>query len=82
MHGQPEQPVPYRAADQVDSHDAHVNRDARSSAARGVSRRIGARAVLLLAAAACVLTGCGTPYLMQAASGEWQVLRARVPIDR
>src|SRR6202011_4337529 len=40
----------------------------------------GARA-LLLAAACTLLSGCGTRYLMQAASGQWQVLRQRVPID-
>jgi len=40
----------------------------------------GVRA-LLLAAACTLLSGCGTPYLMQAASGQWQVLRQRVPID-
>ena len=28
------------------------------------------------------LSGCGTPYLMQAASGEWHVMHARVPIDQ
>jgi len=40
----------------------------------------GVRA-LLLAAACMLLSGCGTLYLMQAASGQWQVLRQRVPID-
>src|SRR5947208_14517400 len=40
----------------------------------------GVRA-LLLAAACTLLSGCGTLYLMQAASGQWQVLRQRVPID-
>src|SRR5215472_4931833 len=28
-----------------------------------------------------LLGGCGTPYLMQAAGGEWHVLHERVPID-
>src|ERR1700750_153089 len=28
-----------------------------------------------------LLSACGTPYLMQAASGEWHVLHERVPID-
>src|SRR5262252_9333073 len=37
--------------------------------------------VLTLASACALLTGCGTPYLMQAASGEWHVLHERVPID-
>ena len=40
----------------------------------------GVRA-LLLAAACTLLYGCGTLYLMQAASGQWQVLRERVPIE-
>src|SRR6266480_4262175 len=40
----------------------------------------GVRA-LLLAAAGTLLCGCGTLYLMQAASGQWQVLRQRVPVD-
>src|SRR5256885_16668363 len=40
----------------------------------------GVRA-LLLAAACTLLSGCGTLYLMQAASGQWQVLRPRGPID-
>ena len=48
-------------------------------AARGVSRRW--RAVLVSALCAW-LSGCGTPYLMQAASGEWHVMHARVPIDQ
>jgi len=34
-----------------------------------------------LALACALQSGCGTPYLMQAASGEWQVLHERVPID-
>src|SRR2546430_5350408 len=38
----------------------------------------GVRA-LLLAAACTLLCGCGTLYLMQAASGEWQGLRPPVP---
>ncbi|HXO16262.1 MAG TPA: aminopeptidase, partial [Steroidobacteraceae bacterium] len=48
----------------------------------GVAAQVvcGARA-LLLAAACTLLSGCGTLYLMQAASGQWQVLRQRVPID-
>jgi predicted aminopeptidase len=29
-----------------------------------------------------ILTGCGTGYLLQAGRGEWQVLRARQPINR
>jgi predicted aminopeptidase len=41
----------------------------------------GAR-VLTLAAACALLSGCGTLYVMQAASGEWRVLRERVPIGR
>src|SRR5437660_9697954 len=42
--------------------------------------RCGVRA-LLLAAACTLLYGCGSLYLMQAASGQWQVLRERVPIE-
>jgi len=34
-----------------------------------------------LTLACALLGGCGTPYLMQAASGEWHVLHERVPID-
>ena len=46
--------------------------------AAGVVR--GVRALLL--GAACVLfSGCATPYLLQAASCEWQLLHRRVPID-
>ncbi|HEV3182716.1 MAG TPA: aminopeptidase [Steroidobacteraceae bacterium] len=37
--------------------------------------------MLTLASAYALLAGCGTPYLMQAASGEWHVLHERVPID-
>src|SRR6266699_1368094 len=46
--------------------------------AAGVVR--GVRA-LLLGAACVLLSGCATPYLLQAASGEWQLLHRRVPID-
>src|SRR6266404_4651832 len=42
--------------------------------------RCGVRA-LLLAAACTLLYGCGSLYLMQAASGQWQVLRERVPVE-
>ena len=37
---------------------------------------------LLAGLAAVLLSGCGTPYLMQAASGEWHVMRARQPLER
>ncbi|MBV9696916.1 MAG: aminopeptidase, partial [Gammaproteobacteria bacterium] len=40
---------------------------------RGAGRLAGA-------AACALLSGCGTPYLLQAAGGQWHVLRARVPI--
>src|SRR5712672_1180424 len=43
--------------------------------------RCGVRA-LLLAAACALLCGCGSLYLMQAANGQWQVLRERVPIEK
>jgi predicted aminopeptidase len=36
----------------------------------------------LVIALLAALPGCGTPYVMQAASGEWQVMRARKPIDK
>src|SRR5437879_3952398 len=36
---------------------------------------------LLTALLFATLPGCGTTYLIQAASGEWHVLRARKPID-
>jgi predicted aminopeptidase len=38
--------------------------------------------VLLLSGICNVLAACGTPYLMQAASGEWQVLHERVPLEK
>lgn len=55
------------------------------SPARGPSPRVGVRTpvarALLLGVCGALLSGCGTLYLMQAAGGEWRVLRARVPID-
>jgi predicted aminopeptidase len=54
-----------------------------SAARAGAATRLqrGARALTL--AVACVLSsGCGTLYVMQAAGGEWRVLRERVPIER
>jgi predicted aminopeptidase len=41
-----------------------------------------ARAEFSAAAACTLLSGCGTAYLMQAASGQWHVLHARVPIEQ
>jgi predicted aminopeptidase len=35
-----------------------------------------------LVVALLALQGCGTLYVMQAANGEWQVMRARKPIDK
>jgi predicted aminopeptidase len=54
------------------------------SAARlaGATRPWRGMQLLLLAATGALLAGCGTPYLMQAASGEWHVLHERVPIDK
>ena len=41
----------------------------------------GTRCVLL--ALLCAgLGGCGTPYLMQAAAGEWHVMNARRPLEK
>ena len=55
-----------------------------AGAARGAAElRRSLRVPLLTLASACaVLAGCGTPYLMQAASGEWHVLHEREPIDK
>jgi predicted aminopeptidase len=36
----------------------------------------------LVIALLAALSGCGTLYVMQAAGGEWQVMRARKPIDK
>lgn len=56
---------------------------AHSVARQTVAQRLldGARALPLVAACA-LLSACGTPYLMQAASGEWHVLHEREPIDK
>ena len=40
------------------------------------------RRALLVALAAALLSGCGTPYLMQAASGEYHVMHARRPLEQ
>jgi predicted aminopeptidase len=40
------------------------------------------RHCLLLLASLPLLAGCGTGYLLQAGRGEWQLLRARQPIQR
>jgi len=53
----------------------------RPGVGRGESRlRRGLRRAALGAVCA-LLGGCGTTYVLQAASGEWHVLHARVPID-
>ena len=36
----------------------------------------------MLAATCALASGCATPYLLQAAGGEWRVLHERVPIDK
>jgi predicted aminopeptidase len=46
----------------------------------GTTRRRCAARALLLAVMALGLAGCGAGYLLQAAHGQWQVLRARRPI--
>jgi len=47
-----------------------------------VARPSHAARALAFAAVCVLLSGCGTLYVMQAASGEWHVLRERVPITR
>ncbi len=37
---------------------------------------------LLITALLAALQGCGTAYVMQAASGEWHVMRSRKPLDK
>jgi predicted aminopeptidase len=51
------------------------------SAVSAVVRRPRAWRVLLPGAVGVLVAACGTPYLMQAASGEWHVLHERVPVD-
>jgi len=46
------------------------------------ARWIRARAGALLLMSTLGLSGCGVGYLLQAAHGQWQLLRARQPIDR
>ena len=54
-----------------------------SAARAAVATRLLRRwCTLTLAGACALLAGCGTPYLMQAASGEWHVLHERTPIDK
>src|SRR5450755_141059 len=47
-------------------------------------QRPGSRAwrTLLAALACALLSGCGTTYVMQAATGQWRVMHERVPIDK
>jgi predicted aminopeptidase len=45
-------------------------------------RLLGRARALALAWGFVLLSACGTPYLMQAASGEWHVLHEREPIDK
>jgi predicted aminopeptidase len=42
----------------------------------------GAARCLLLSVLCALVSACGTPYLFQAADGQWHVLRARVPIEQ
>ena len=49
---------------------------------RSVANSAGIARVLTVVAACAVFSGCGTLYVMQAASGHWDVLHERVPIDR
>jgi predicted aminopeptidase len=48
----------------------------------GTTRLRRATRALLLVTMAWSLSGCGAGYLLQAAKGQWQVLRARQPISR
>ena len=48
--------------------------------ARARTFRLLTGALLLMST--CALSGCGVGYLLQAGQGQWQVLRARQPIDR
>jgi predicted aminopeptidase len=56
---------------------------ARGAAKSGVAEPAAPALRVLLTVAACaLLSGCGTLYVMQAAAGQWHVLRARVPLDK
>src|ERR1700689_2742869 len=51
--------------------------------AEAAKRSVGRHALrpALLALVCAFLSGCGTLYVMQAANGQYHVLRSRVPID-
>jgi predicted aminopeptidase len=53
-----------------------------SALSAAVVRRPRAWRALLPGAVCILIAACGTPYLMQAGSGEWHVLHERVPIDK
>jgi predicted aminopeptidase len=72
---QAEQAIPNRATDQVHLHPPMV-----PETHRGLRAAV-ARIVLLLVVTA-MLPACGTMYVTQAARGQWQVMRAREPIDK
>jgi len=52
-----------------------------AASAAAATRPLRRWRVLTLTGLCALLSACGTPYLMQAASGEWHVLHERVPID-
>src|SRR6201987_937306 len=52
-----------------------------AASAAAATRPLRRWRVLKLTGLCALLSACGTPYLMQAASGEWHVLHERVPID-
>jgi predicted aminopeptidase len=51
-----------------------------ASRARAGDVARGLRSLGLFLALACGLSGCGTPYLLQAARGQWQVMHGREPL--
>src|SRR5690606_28900294 len=73
-HGRAEQTVTDGSPHQGDLHGAML-------AVRRASPRSCLLRLILVALVLATLPACGTVYLMQAARGQWQVMRERRPIQ-
>ncbi len=79
LHRTPKQPVPHGTANQVRLHNAHML----TEKAHPPRIRAALKGVRVAVAAAALTAICGctsTMYLLQAADGEWHVMRSREPI--
>ena len=81
-HRQAQQAITYRTTHEVDFHARMLTERRSHTAAAGPAICAGWRGRFAAMGMLSLLAGCSPGYLLQAAGGQWRLMRARVPITQ